>query len=218
MQKTLFLLVSYLIFNSFQVIAQHNDCKKDYFSTPKRVEKLKPMFTFMDLKSGSIVASIGAKNGWFEAAASIYHDSLTFYLEDIDTECLNESSVNATIALYAKIKKQPIRNRFERVVGTDSTTGLLTQFFDRVLINNAFHHFSKKKQMLNDIKRIIKTDGFLYVFEPIILEKQAKSFKCKYYTSEKSLISEIEMAGFLFVEKYQFGEGSLFFKFENKRF
>lgn len=70
--------------------------------------------------------------------------------------------------------------------------------------------------MMADVKRIIKSDGFLYVFEPIILEKQAKSFKCAYYTSEKALIWEIEKAGFVFVEKYQFGEGSLFFKFKNK--
>ncbi len=174
------------------------------------------MFAFMDLQKGQIVASIGAKNGWFEAAASIYHDSLTFYLEDIDAECLNKPNVEATIALYAKIKKQPIRNRFDMVVGTDSTTKLPTQLFDRVLLNNTYHHFSKKVQMMADVKRIIKSDGFLYVFEPIILEKQVKFFKCAYYTSEKTLISEIEKAGFLFVEKYQFGEGSLFFKFKNK--
>lgn len=99
------------------------------------------MFAFMNFQKGQIVASIGAKNGWFEAAASIYHDSLTFYLEDIDAECLNTPSVEATVALYAKIKKQPIRNRFEMVIGTDSTTKLPSQLFDRVLLNNTFHHF-----------------------------------------------------------------------------
>jgi SAM-dependent methyltransferase len=157
-----------------------------------------------------------AKNGWFEAAASVYYDSLTFYLEDIDGVCLNEPNVKSTIALYSKIKKRVISNRFESFIGTDSTTGLPNQLFDRVLLNNVYHHFSKKIQMLADIKRITKSDGFLYVFEPIILEKQAKSFECQYYTSETSLISEFEKAGFQYLETYQFGEGSLFFKFKNK--
>jgi SAM-dependent methyltransferase len=216
MLKTLILFIAFLIINSVKGTAQHNDCKENYFNTPKRVEKLKPMFDFMDLKSGGIIASIGAKNGWFEAAASVYYDSLTFYLEDIDAACLNEPSVKSTVALYSKIKKQAINNRFESFIGTDSTTGLPDQLFDRVLLNNVYHHFSKKIQMLSDVKRIIKSDGFLYVFEPIILEKQVKSFKCRYYTSETNLILEFEKAGFQYLEKYQFGEGSLFFKFKNK--
>jgi hypothetical protein len=216
MCKTFISLIVFLCIGSFKANAQHGDCKENYFNTSKKVAKLKPMFDFMDLQSGAVIASIGAKNGWFEAAASVYYDSLTFYLEDIDAVCLNEPNVKSTIALYSKIKKQVISNHFKSSIGTDSTTGLPVQLFDRVLLNNVYHHFQKKIRMLADVKRIIKSDGFLYVFEPIILEKQAKSFKCQYYTSETSLISEFEKAGFQYLEKYQFGEGSLFFKFKNK--
>jgi ubiquinone/menaquinone biosynthesis C-methylase UbiE len=217
MPKTLVFALTYFLFSPLWLKAQHGNCKENYFNTLKRVEKMKPMFDFMDLTKGSVVASIGAKNGWFEAAASIYYDSLTFYLEDINADCLNETTVKKTVNQYEKLKKKPINNRFELVVGTDSTTGLPTQLFDRVLINNTYHHFSKKIEMLEDVKRIIKPDGYLYLFEPIILENQVKSFKCAYYTSETVLISEIEKAGFQFVERYEFGEGSLFFKFKNKK-
>jgi ubiquinone/menaquinone biosynthesis C-methylase UbiE len=172
------------------------------------------MFDFMDLEKGSVVASIGANNGWFEAAASIYYDSLTFYLEDISTDCMNPTEVQSTIKLYEKIKKKPITNHFELVVGTDSTTALPTSFFSRVLLNNTYHHFTKKSQMLVDVHRITKSGGFIYLFEPIILPKQAKSFKCDYYSNEKSLISEFETAGFIFLERFEWNEGAIFFKFK----
>jgi ubiquinone/menaquinone biosynthesis C-methylase UbiE len=174
------------------------------------------MFDFMDLRKGSVVASIGANSGWFEAATSIYYDSLTFYLEDISTECMNPTEVQSTIKLYEKIKKKPINNQFELVVGTDSTTALATEFFNRVLINNTYHHFSKKTQMLADIHRITKLDGLVYVFEPIIFQKQAKSFKCDYYTNETTLIAEFESAGFTFLERFEWNEGAIFFKFKKK--
>jgi SAM-dependent methyltransferase len=216
MPKTRILAFTYFLFSPFLFHAQHGDCKENYFNTLKRIERMKPMFDFMDLTKGRVVASIGAKNGWFEAAASIYYDSLTFYLEDINADCLNETIVKKTVKQYEKLKKKVINNRFELVVGTDSTTGLPTQLFDRVLINNTYHHFSRKIDMLADVKRITKSDGYLYIFEPIIFENQVKSFKCAYYTSETSLISEIEKAGFQFVERYEFAEGSMFFKFKNK--
>jgi SAM-dependent methyltransferase len=217
MLRTLILVLVYFIFSHFALKAQHGDCKESYFNTLKRVEKMKPMFDFMDLTKGSVVASIGAKNGWFEAAASIYYDSLTFYLEDISTECLNETTVKKTVNQYEKLKKKPINNQFKLAIGTDSTTALPTQLFDRVLINNTYHHFSRKIEMLADVKRITKPDGYIYLFEPIIFENQVKSFKCAYYTSETALISEIEKAGFQFIERYEFAEGSIFFKFKNKR-
>jgi SAM-dependent methyltransferase len=217
MPKTLIFALTYFLFSPFLLNAQHGDCKENYFNTLKRIERMKPMFDFMNLTKGSVIASIGAKNGWFEAAASIYYDSLTFYLEDISAECLNETTVKKTVNQYEKLKKKAINNRFELVVGTDLTTALPTQLFDRVLVNNTYHHFSKKTEMLADVKRITKPDGYLYLFEPIIFENQVKSFKCAYYTSETGLISEIEKAGFLFVERYEFAEGSIFFKFKNKK-
>jgi ubiquinone/menaquinone biosynthesis C-methylase UbiE len=194
--------------------AQHNDCKETYFDTPKKVAKLKPMFDFMNLKSGQTVASIGAGGGWFEAAASIYFDSLTFYLEDITDDCLNPTTVKSTVAQYAKIKQKPITNPFELVVGTDSSTKLPPRYFDRVLLNNTYHHFTKKEKMLSDVRNLLKNEGFLYVFEPIIFESQAKRFKCAYYTSEQTLIQEFEKAGFTYLTKYDFADGSPFFKFK----
>ncbi len=209
--KTLILI---FLSSYFFAKAQHNSCKETHFDTPKNVAKLKPMFEFMRLEKGHIVASVGAGAGWFEAAISVYFDSLTFYLEDISTECLNEATIKATVLQYSKIKQKPITNHFEWVVGTDSSTNLPPQYFDRVLLNNTYHHFSKKARMLADVRLLLKNDGFLYVFEPIIYPNQAPKFKCQYYTDEKTLIGEIEKAGFQYLNKYDFHEGSHFFKFK----
>jgi ubiquinone/menaquinone biosynthesis C-methylase UbiE len=213
MLRITMVLMGFLSFLPCAIKAQH-DCKENYFNTPKTVKKLKPLFDFMDLKKGSFIASIGANSGWFEAATSVYYDSLTFYLEDISTECLNEPTIKNTLKLYEKIKKQPINNKFELVRGTDSTTVLPSKLFDRVLMNISYHHFSKKKNMLADIKRIMKPDGFVYVFEIIIFENEKKKYKCPYYTNEQTLISEFKEVGFQYLEKYTFGDGSYFFKFK----
>ena len=209
----LFILICCVFLNDLE--AQHN-CKENYFNTSKRVEKLKPLYKFMALQSGDTIASIGAGNGWFEAAASVHQDSLTFYLEDLTGECFENMALEKTLAVYSKIKNRRIDNRFITNIGTDSSTMLPSKMFKKVLINNVFHHFSKKKQMLEDIKRITQTGAFIYVFEPIIFPNETKKFKCAYYTSTTTLIEAFENAGFKYVSNYEFHNGSYFFKFVNK--
>src|SRR4030066_972042 len=41
-------------------------------------------------KPGETVADIGAGNGYIEAMLSIFHDSLTFYIQDIDSTVCNQ--------------------------------------------------------------------------------------------------------------------------------
>ena len=41
-------------------------------------------------RRGEIIADIGAGNGYIEAILSMFHDSLTFYIQDIDTSVCNE--------------------------------------------------------------------------------------------------------------------------------
>jgi ubiquinone/menaquinone biosynthesis C-methylase UbiE len=187
MYKSLFILALLFTFFINKLQAQHG-CKESYFNTKKRVEKLKPLFQFMEIKEGDTIASIGAKNGWFEAAISVYYDKLTFYLEDLSDNCLNTNVLDKTIAQYSKIKNKKIENAFIPHIGTDSSTLLPKGIFAKVLISNTYHHFEKKKEMLSDIYSITKPEGMIYVFEPIVFPNQVKNFKCQYYTSKEVLI------------------------------
>jgi hypothetical protein len=61
MCKTFISLIAFFWIVSFKANAQHVDCKENYFNTPKKVAKLKPMFDFMNLQNGAVIASIGKK-------------------------------------------------------------------------------------------------------------------------------------------------------------
>ena len=43
------------------------------------------------IKSGDIVAEIGAASGWLEGVFSVFSDSVTYYVQDIDTVVLNKT-------------------------------------------------------------------------------------------------------------------------------
>ena len=52
----------------------------------------------INFKKGDVIADIGAGNGSVEAMLSIFHDSLTFYIQDIDTSVCNQKTINEVIS------------------------------------------------------------------------------------------------------------------------
>ncbi|MBN2165634.1 MAG: hypothetical protein JW717_05105, partial [Marinilabiliaceae bacterium] len=69
-------------------------------------------------KSGETVADIGAGNGYIESMLSIFHDSLTFYIQDIDSSVCNQKNINEAVTFYQNVKGQPILNKFIIVTGS----------------------------------------------------------------------------------------------------
>ncbi len=127
-------------------------------------------------KAKDVVADIGSGNGWFDVALGIKTDSVNFYLEEIDSSCINERKLNDAIAAYSKIKTKPITCTYRQSLGTEKNTNLPSNFFDKVLLIDCFHHLTFRNEMIADIKRILKTNGKLVVFEAVA-RKPGQLFK-----------------------------------------
>lgn len=206
--------IAFLSFAGENKNNSHNDCSKIYFDTKKKVKLLTNYFQVINFQKGDTIASIGASNGWFEGAASVYYDSLIFYLEDIDTTCLNLEQLNKMIKLYSNIKGKKINNEFILIVGEKTKTNLPTYKFDKVIMNMTYHHLTNKSEMLSEIKRIIKNDGVFFVLEAIIPESQLSKFHCPYYSNQEMLLKEIESEGFNLADKKEISSGTWAFMFK----
>jgi hypothetical protein len=108
---------------------------------------------FIQPKANEIIADIGSYDGYYPAMYSIFSDSVTFYLNDIDK--VGFESLDSLLFYCSKIRGHPITNTFNIVIGKDSITNLPTRFFDKVILRDALHHFQNREKMLANIAKII---------------------------------------------------------------
>ena len=119
-------------------------------------------------KPGETVADIGAGNGYIESMLSIFHDSLTFYIQDIDSSVCNQKNINEAVTFYQNVKGQPILNKFIIVTGSDNETNLPNDTFDKILMLWTYQYFKNPKAIMTDLRLKLKYDGLLYIINPNI--------------------------------------------------
>lgn len=122
---------------------------------------------FYNFQPGQTVASIGAQCSHWEACYAASTDSIHFYLEDIDTTHFNQRQVGFAWHYYDSLRGRPMTCPYTLVIGTERTTFLPQNTFDKILIINSLHEFSYMDEMLEDIKSKLKPDGILYVDEAV---------------------------------------------------
>jgi len=115
---------------------------------------------------GETVADVGAGNGYIEAMLSIFHDSLTFYIQDIDSSVCNQKTINDAVTFYQNVKGQPILNKFIIVIGSDNETNLPNDTFDKILMLWTYQYFKNPKAIMTDLKLKLKNDGLIYIINP----------------------------------------------------
>jgi SAM-dependent methyltransferase len=120
-----------------------------------------------DFHVGDTIADIGAGAGWVDAALGVDNDSLTFYLEDIDSTHLKEGELEQALKVYRKIRGRPFSCEYVQAVGREDNTTLPTDTFDKVLLIDTYHHLEHTNEMIRDIHRILKDPGWLIVSEPL---------------------------------------------------
>lgn len=118
--------------------------------------------------AGDTIADIGAANGCVDIMLSVFHDSLTFYIQDIDTSVCNQKTINKLVNYYQDIKGEPFKNKFIVVAGGDDKTNLPDDTFDKVLILWTYQYFKNPLAIMTDVKRKLKNDGRLYIVNPDI--------------------------------------------------
>lgn len=127
-------------------------------------ETKEALTNFFDLRKNEAVAEIGAGDGLNILDLTLLADSVTFYVQDIDSLTLDRKTFDAICNRAAKLKK-PQTNRYARIIGTPETTDLPDDSLDKVILVMTFHEFELMQEMLSDIYAKLKPSGKLYVLE-----------------------------------------------------
>ena len=185
-----------------EILSLRNECGGVYFNNKEVLEKSwGKSLRFFDLKKGDKVADIGAKSMTFLGTLSVFYENVDFYCEDIDSTCTTSKQAQKVIDFYSKIKGSPISCKFIPVIGTETSTTLPKNFFDKVIIDNSLHEFSEKVLMMEDIKRILKEKGNLYLRESLGRTNGELHMGCNQALfDEAHLIAFITQQGFKFIK------------------
>jgi SAM-dependent methyltransferase len=162
------------------------------------------------LKKHDTVVSIGVGSGWREFMLSMYTDSITFYLEDIDTSCVTHDKINNKyLPYYNAFRGSGITNSFIPAIGNDTAIFIKNAVANDILIINVYHHFSDDIAIVKESKRILRRGGKLFIDEHV-LRRNKYSFKfCDYgghYKSEKNFVNDIVNTGLKCDTVYHYGK------------
>jgi predicted methyltransferase len=160
-----------------------------------------PELDFYKFKPGEKVASIGALCGNWEASYAAASDSIIFYLEDIDTTHFNERQISFSWHYYDSLREKAMNSSYSLITGTETATLLPENIFDKILIINSFHEFTRQAEMLADIKTKLKPGGILYIDEHVPKKQGQLNAGCKHLmlTSEE-VISILSKNGYEYID------------------
>jgi ubiquinone/menaquinone biosynthesis C-methylase UbiE len=86
------------------------------------------------------------------------------------------------------------------IIGTERSTALPENTFDKMLIINSFHEFSYQTEMLADIKQKLKTGGILYIDEALPKRPGQLHGICnKPMFTQEEMIAALEKNGFEYI-------------------
>ena len=120
----------------------------------------------ISFRAGEVIADIGAGNGYLEGMLSVYNDSLTFYIQDNDTTICNPEQVGKVVEFYEGVRGRPITNTFTVVIGTDSTTNLPDDSFDKILMLWTYPYIKNHDKFITDVRENLNDQGLFYVIDP----------------------------------------------------
>jgi SAM-dependent methyltransferase len=142
-------------------------------------------------EKGETIADVGAGNGSVEAMLSVFHDSITFYIQDIDTVVCNQKAIEKVIADYQGVSNKVFTNRFIAVEGADNETNLPDNTFDKILILWTYQYFKNPQAIMADLKQKLKTNGLLYIANPDVDIESSKSLQSEHGWNASPVEKEI---------------------------
>lgn len=169
-------------YDAYQLIASKEEISR------KLKEKCVDTINFT---KGEIVADIGAGNGSVEAMLSIFHDSLTFYIQDIDTSVCNQKTINEVVNFYQDVNGGLFTNKFIAVNGADNETNLPDDTFNKILILWTYQYFKNPQAIMTDLKLKLKNDGLLYIINPDIDYESGKMLTSEHGWNASPIEKEI---------------------------
>ena len=157
---------------------------------------------YWEVQKGETVASIGAGNGNLEVRYSLFVDSISWILEEIDSSCLNKTEFERVFNYYQTLANKKVIGNFNIVIGSDTSTNLTPNNYDRVLLINVFHELTKQKEMIAEVYKILKNKGKLVIMERVSNKKGKKRKDCPHImTCEPDFIKLLTEQKFVLVSK-----------------
>jgi ubiquinone/menaquinone biosynthesis C-methylase UbiE len=141
------------------------------------IEKQKLILSFLDLKETDKVVDIGTGNGYSLIPIASEYPTLKFTVEDIDSSTCNKKNLEKRIK---KLGNKTSIEQFKIVYGTELTTNLPTEGYNKILLFDVIHEISQKEIMLGEIKRITSKGGFIFIEEILVHKPQKKDRICSY--------------------------------------
>jgi ubiquinone/menaquinone biosynthesis C-methylase UbiE len=217
MQKKFFLLLLFTIVTNL-IIAQKTPrpyrCGWVVYDTIKLNESHNQNLKYWNVQKGETVASIGAQNGNLEVRYALFVDSIHWTLEDIDTSCLNKNEFEKVKSYYEKLCNKKINSDFTILIGTETSTNLKDNTYDRILLINTYHELSKKAEILAQINTALKSKGKLVIMEKMAKKKGKKRKDCKHIMPfEPDFLIELQAANFKLVSKNE-SDSVVFYELE----
>ncbi|MGQ0829675.1 MAG: class I SAM-dependent methyltransferase [Bacteroidota bacterium] len=165
----------------------------------------------LQINQSDTIADIGSYDGYYPMLYSVFSDSAVFYLNDIKSEGF--AYMDSIRNLCVKFKGQNISNKFIVVIGHDTSTNLSNNMFDKVIIRDALHHFKSIDKMLVDVKRIIKEQGQLILFEPVRKQDSPNENMCAGAMTKTNLLEILNRHGFQLLNEIESKNSFSWFKF-----
>lgn len=137
--------------------------KYGYALSKQQCTWFKAKFKDLEIKNGETIADVGAASGWMDGIFSLFVDSVTFYIQDIDSNYLSKTQLNKVINFYSPFRETEQTNSFHYIIGTVKKTNLPDTIFDKVILNNSFHELSNPQKMIKDLANKIKIRGKIIV-------------------------------------------------------
>lgn len=137
--------------------------KYGYAYSKEECEVFRPVLNYYGIKNGDIIADVGASSGWLEGVFSVMVDSVTFYVQDIDTNILNKDQLNRVVKHYSSLRSTSQTNNFNLVVGSKKKTKLPDSLFDKIIIHNTFHEIYTADRIIQDLTTKLKPGGQVIV-------------------------------------------------------
>src|SRR5258705_2415373 len=196
-----------LLFILLQINAQKMQMIKGYcgiyYKTMEDLYRQKQAeLDFYRFQPGQAVASIGAQCGRWEGAYAANADSINFFLEDIDSSYFNQKQVGFAWHYYDSLRGRPMTSTYTMITGTEESTLLPENTFDKIIIINSFHEFTRVDEMLADIKTKLKTAGIRYIYETVPQRPGQLHGICK-----KPMLTQEEMVSILSKNGYEYVDG-----------
>ena len=115
---------------------------------------------------------------------AVFVDSVDFYIQDIDRNCLNDKNVKRVLKYFSRFTEQSLdqTNRFHIVLGSEKQTNLPISAFDKIYSNATYHVLEYPDEMIRNLHDILKPDGHLYIRDEFVYKDELKfcdSKKCK---------------------------------------